>query len=320
MILSVSRRTDIPALYSKWFMERVKHGFVYVKNPFNAKQISRVNIRPDVVDCIVFWTRNPKPIIENLNELDALGYNYYFQFTITPYHEDLEKNNPNKKRVIETFMQLSKKIGREKVILRYDPILLTERYSIDFHKKAFGILCDKLHNYTEKVIISFLDDYRKVSRNMKDFNLEEIDNTEMIKISKALVEIGNKYNLPIETCAEAIDLEEIGVNHAKCIDGELIERISGYTIINKDKLDANREYCGCMKCIDIGQYDSCIHDCLYCYANVNKEKARLNYKNHNPKSPLLIGEYDESFVKERQDVKSFKLGETQVNMSELLGD
>jgi len=299
MILSVSRRTDIPALYSEWFLERIKQGFVYVKNPFNVKQISKVNIRPDVVDCIVFWTRNPKPIIGRLCELDAMGYNYYFQFTITPYHDDLEKNNPNKKEVIETFMMLSQKIGREKVILRYDPILLTERYSLEFHKKAFSILCEKLHLYTEKVIISFLDDYRKVCRNMKNFNLEELDNKEMIKISKALAEIGNGYNLPIETCAEAIDLEEIGVNHAKCIDGELIERISGNKIINKDKLDANREYCGCMKCIDIGQYDSCIHDCLYCYANINKENAKLNYKNHDPKSPLLIGEYDERIVKEK---------------------
>ena len=309
MILSVSRRTDIPALYTEWFMERIKQGYVYVKNPFNAKQISKINITPEVVDCIVFWTRNPEPIIEHLKSLDELGYKYYFQFTITPYNNDLEKNNPNKKEAIKTFITLSEKIGKEKVILRYDPILITERYSFEFHNKAFKALIEKLHGYTEKVIISFLDDYRKVSRNMKGFNLQELDNEGMRSMTQSLVRIANKYQLPIETCAEAIDLEEIGVNHAKCIDGELIERISGYTIINKDKLDANREYCGCMKCIDIGQYDSCIHDCLYCYANVNKEKARLNYKNHDPKSPLLIGEYDESIVKERQDVKTFKFNQ-----------
>ena len=311
MILSVSRRTDIPALYTEWFMERIKHGYVYVKNPFNAKQISKINIKPEVVDCIVFWTRNPKPIIENLKSLDELGYKYYFQFTITPYNNDLEKNNPNKKEAIKTFITLSEKIGKEKVILRYDPILITGRYSFEFHNKAFKALVEKLQGYTDKVVISFLDDYRKVSRNMKGFNLQELDNEGMRSMTQSLVEIASKYQLPIETCAEAINLADLGVNHTKCIDGDLIEKIIDYKITNKDKLDANRAFCGCMKCVDIGQYDSCIHDCLYCYANVNKEKARSNYKLHDPSSPLLIGEYDESFVKDRKgkDVESFRINE-----------
>jgi len=311
MILSVSRRTDIPALYTKWFMERIKQGYVYVKNPFNAKQISKINIKPEVVDCIVFWTRNPKPIIENLKSLDESGYKYYFQFTITPYNNDLEKNNPNKKEAIKTFITLSEKIGKEKVILRYDPILITGRYSFEFHNKAFRALIEKLQGCTEKIIISFLDDYRKVSRNMKGFNLQELDNEGMRSMTQSLVEIASKYQLTIETCAEAINLADLGVNHTKCIDGDLIEKIIDYKIINKDKLDANRAFCGCMKCVDIGQYDSCIHDCLYCYANVNKEKARSNYELHDPSSPLLIGEYDESFVKDRKgkDVESFRINE-----------
>ena len=311
MILSVSRRTDIPALYSDWFMERVAQGYVYVKNPFNAKQISKVIIKPDVVDCIVFWTRNPKPIMKRLDELDELGYQYYFQFTITPYKEDLEKNNPNKKEMIDAFIKLSQRIGKDRVILRYDPILITEEYIDSYHKKAFSMICEKLSSYTDKVIISFLDDYRKVSRNMKGQNLKELGHEHMIYITKSLVEIANKYQLPIETCAEAINLEEYGVAHARCIDGDLIEKIIGYRIKRKDKLDANRQYCGCMKCVDIGQYDSCIHDCLYCYANVNKEKARLNYEAHDPKSPILLGIIDESLVKERKgkEVESFRIND-----------
>jgi len=313
MILSVSRRTDIPAFYTEWFMERIKQGYVYVKNPFNAKQISKVNIKADVVDCIVFWSRNPKPLMKKLDEIDEMNYKYYFQFTITPYHEDLEKNNPNKKEVIKTLINLSQKIGKEKVILRYDPILITKNYSYEYHKKAFKALCERLQGYTEKIIISFLDDYKKVSRNMKTFNLQELNKEDMKIISSLLIDIADKFQLPIETCAEEVDLLDLGIKHGKCIDGGLIERIIGYEIMNKDKLDANRKFCGCMKCIDIGQYDSCIHDCLYCYANVNKEKARANYESHDPKSPLLIGEYDKDLVRERKDVKSFRILKNEID-------
>ena len=317
MILSVSRRTDIPAFYTDWLMERVKQGYVYVKNPFNAKQISKVNIKPEVVDCIVFWSRNPKPLMERLGELDELNYKYYFQFTITPYHKDLERNSPDKKEVVKTFASLSKKIGKEKVILRYDPILITEKYRLEFHKKAFKMLCERMQGYTEKIIISYLDDYRKVSRNMKGFKLQTLSNEDMKAISSSLVEIANQYQLPIETCAEEIDLSDLGIKHARCIDGALIEKIIGYEITNKDKLDANRNFCGCMKCIDIGQYDSCIHNCLYCYANVNKEKAKENYEKHNIKSPVLIGEYNETFVTERKDVKSFRISQNITSVKQM---
>ena len=318
MILSVSRRTDIPAFYAEWFMKRIKQGYVCVVNPFNTKQISKVNINPEVVDCIVFWSRNPKPLLNKLSELDNLNYKYYFQFTITPYHDDLEKNNPNKKEVIDTFIKLSKVIGKRKVILRYDPILITDKYTPEFHKKAFTALCEKLHEYTEKIIISYIDNYRKVSRNMKDISMQHLSSETIKSLSQSLVEIANSYQLPLETCAEEVDLGELGIAHAKCIDGNLIEQIIGYEIMNKNKLDAHRKACGCMKCIDIGQYDSCIHECLYCYANVNKEKARKNFKLHDPDSPVLIGDYDKSLITERKDVKSFRITNrdagTQINI------
>lgn len=288
-------------------MRRIKQGYVCVVNPFNSKQISKVNIKPDVVDCIVFWSRNPKPLLNKLSELDDLNYKYYFQFTITPYHDDLEKNNPNKKEVIDTLINLSKIIGKRKVILRYDPILITDKYTLEFHKKAFTALCEKLHGHTEKIIISYLDNYRKVSRNMKEINMQHLSSETIKSLSQSLVEIANNYQLPMETCAEEADLEELGIAHAKCIDGNLIEKIIGYEIMNKNKLDAHRKACGCMKCIDIGQYDSCIHECLYCYANVNKEKARENFNLHDPDSPFLIGDYDKALIKERKDVKSLRI-------------
>lgn len=307
MILSVSRRTDIPAFYSEWFINRIKDGFVYVRNPFNYNQISKINISPENVDCIVFWSKNPKSIIEKLHILDDLNYKYYFQFTITPYNKDLEKNMANKKEIINTFIELSKLIGKNKVILRYDPILISKKYDIDYHIKAFDKLCASLHNYTERVIFSFLDDYNKVKRNMRDINIREITEDDMKRIAYKFKKITDQYGLSIETCAEEIDLKEEGINHGKCIDGDLIESIIGNKIKNKNKLDGNRQYCGCMKCIDIGQYDSCIHNCLYCYANVNKDKAIRNYYQHDPNQPILFGDYDKENVKERKDVQSYKI-------------
>jgi len=307
MILSVSRRTDIPAFYSEWFINRIVDGYVCVKNPFNYNQVSKIAISPENVDCIVFWTKNPRPMMSKLSKIDDLNYKYYFQFTITPYHEDLEINVANKKEIINTFIELSNKIGKNKVILRYDPILLTERYNIEFHIKAFRVLCEKLHDYTEKIIFSFVDDYKKVSKNLKELKVKDLCEEDMKFIASEFKKIASGYALKLETCAEKIDLEEIGINHARCIDGELIEKIIGYRIINKDKLDGNREYCGCMKCIDIGQYDSCIHNCLYCYANVNKEKAEINHRMHNSMSPILLGDFDENQVNERKDVRSLKI-------------
>lgn len=308
MILSVSRRTDIPAFYAEWFMERLRHNEVLVRNPFNIHSISRIPLSPENVDAIVFWTKNSKPIHRYLDEIDNLKYKYYFQYTITPYKKDLEEEVQDKKEIIETFKKLSKKIGREKVILRYDPVLLNDRYTIDFHKKAFARLCDLLAPYTEKIIFSFLDDYKKISKNIKQFNIKEISEDEIYILAEYFADTAKKYNLKIESCAEQIDLERFGINHGKCIDNELIEKITGYKLsVGRDN---QRNACGCIKCIDIGEYNTCMHKCLYCYANINKDAAFENYKLHNKTSPLLIGNVDEIKDKiidrNQKDIKSLK--------------
>lgn len=307
MILSVSRRTDIPAFYSEWFMNRINAGYVYVRNPFNYNQISNIDINPDKVDCIVFWTKNPKPLLPRLKELDDRGYKYYFQYTITSYDKEVETDVIDKRSIINTFIELSEKIGKDKVILRYDPIIVTDKYSVDFHLKAFEKMCLIIHEYTNKIIFSFLDDYRKVSMNMKNIGVKELTEKEMKNLSLKLVEITNQYGIALETCAEKIDLQDIGISHTKCIDGDLIEKIIGYEIKNKDHLDGNRKDCGCMKCIDIGGYNTCIHNCIYCYANTNKNKAASNFKMHDPNSPILSGNFIKEKVKERKDVKSYKI-------------
>lgn len=160
MILSASRRTDIPNYYSDWFLHRIEEGFVYVRNPMNPHQISKINLSPEVVDCIVFWTKNPKPMLDRLAELKA--YSYYFQFTLTGYGTDIEAGVPHKKEsIIPTFQSLSGKIGKEKVIWRYDPILFTDKYTPEYHLKAFEQIASALHGYTNKCVISFVDTYVK---------------------------------------------------------------------------------------------------------------------------------------------------------------
>lgn len=308
MILSVSRRTDIPAFYSEWFMERLRQKYVLVRNPFNIHSISRIPLTPENVDAIVFWTKNSKPIHKYLDEIDELGYKYYFQYTITPYKNDLEEKVQDKKEIVETLKKLSEKIGSEKVILRYDPVILSDNYTIDFHKKAFARLCDLLAPYTKKIIFSFLDDYKKISKNIKQLNIKEISEEEMYIMAEYFADTAKKYNLKIESCAEQIDLGRFGINHGKCIDDELIEKITGYKLsVGRDN---QRNACGCVKCIDIGEYNTCMHKCLYCYANINKDAAFKNYKLHDKKSPLLIGYVDE--IKDKitdrniKDTKSYK--------------
>lgn len=308
MILSVSRRTDIPAFYAEWFMERLRQKYVLVRNPFNIHSISRIPLTPDNVDAIVFWTKNSKPIHRYLDEIDELKYKYYFQYTITPYKNDLEEKVQDKKEIVEIFKKLSEKIGSEKVVLRYDPVILSDNYTIDFHKKAFARLCDLLAPYTKKIIFSFLDDYKKISKNIKQLNIKEISAEEMCIMAEYFADTAKNYNLKIESCAEQIDLERFGINHGKCIDDELIEKITGYKLsVGRDN---QRNACGCIKCIDIGEYNTCMHKCLYCYANINKDAAFKNYKLHDKKSPLLIGYVDE--IKDKitdrniKDTKSYK--------------
>ncbi|GHU60039.1 hypothetical protein FACS189411_17390 [Bacteroidia bacterium] len=287
MILSVSRRTDIPAFYSDWFYNRVKEGFVCVRNPMNIHQISKIPINPDIVDCIVFWTKNPNAMMARLNEIDE--FNYYFQFTINPYNRSIESFVPKKEFVIDTFKRLADKIGANRVIWRYDPILISNEIDINYHIKYFETLAKRLSSYTKKCVISFIDNYKKTERNVQAIAARELDNNEIQSLSKALVEISKTYNIEIQSCAEKYDLENIEIKHGKCIDNELIEQITGFAIETK-KDRSQRKECGCIESIDIGEYNTCRHNCLYCYANYNHTEVQKKVERHIQTSPLLIGD------------------------------
>ena len=306
MILSVSRRTDIPAFYSEWFFNRLKEGFVLVRNPMSYHQVSRVKLTPDVIDCIVFWTKDPSKMLDKLHLLNK--YKYYFQITINPYEQHMEKRVSHPDRVIKSFQEISSKIGIDRVIWRYDPIILTKEMNMDYHTTNFDKIASKLSGYTKRCIISFVDNYRKTERNMKSIVQEDITSEIMLRIGEKFAEIGDKYNLKISTCSEIIDLSAVGIEHAKCIDDRLISQIIGESlVIAKDK--NQREECGCVTSIDIGAYNTCKHGCLYCYANFSENAMINNAKKHYKNSPMLIGNIEpDDKIKDRK-MESYKIGQ-----------
>lgn len=287
MILSVSRRTDIPNYYSDWFYNRMKDQFVYVRNPMNTHQVSKIDLSPEVVDCIVFWTKNPEPMIARLNELSA--YHYYFQFTLTGYGKDMEHNVPHKKdKMIPIFQKLSDKIGSQKVIWRYDPILFTQTYTPEYHLKAFEQIAYALNGYTKKCVISFVDVYAKNKKTMKALGAYELNDSDLIQFSRQIYEMAKENNIIVASCAEQIDLSACGIEHNCCIDKDLIEKITkGHFNIAKDR--NQRAECGCVESVDIGAYNTCKNECCYCYANDNQEYVRNNCRNYNANSPILCG-------------------------------
>lgn len=314
MILSVSRRTDIPNYYSEWFFNRIKEGFVYVRNPMSAHQVSRIDISPEVVDCIVFWTKNPEPMINRLSELAE--YKYYFQFTLTGYGKDVECNVPHKKeKMIPIFQELSSKIGKKKVIWRYDPIIFTKKYTTEYHLKAFEQIAIALKGYTEKCVISFVDIYAKNKKNMKLLNSYEIDKLELLEFAKKINMIARENGMAIGSCAEAVDLGECGIEHNCCIDKNLIENIIGCKLkVEKDK--NQRQECGCMESVEIGAYNTCKNGCKYCYANYSIESVVKNCSKYDSESPILCGVLEENDKITERTVKSLK--EQQLSFLDLL--
>ncbi|NTW56954.1 MAG: DUF1848 domain-containing protein [Chlorobiaceae bacterium] len=287
MIISASRRSDIPAFYGKWFMNRLRAGEVLVRNPMQPKQVSRIGLSPETVDSIVFWTKNPAPFLPYLQEIDAMGYRYYFLFTITPYDKVFEPGLPEKKSVMETFRQLSGMIGPERTVWRYDPVILTPELTPEWHQKAFGRLALKLSGYTERCILSFLDEYRKVKNRMRQIPCVSPDRPVMKMLAEQFSRTAAGHGISLFTCSEDIDLSGSGIGHSRCIDIELVERIGGKPLRNVRKDHGQRKACGCMESRDIGAYDTCVHGCLYCYAVSAHQAAIRGRHSFDPLSPML---------------------------------
>lgn len=298
MIISASRRTDIPAYFSEWFFKRIKAGYVLVPNPFHTKMISKISLRPEVVDCIVFWTKNPAPMLGRLEELQ--DYPYYFQFILNAYGKEMEANLPVLEKRIVTFKKLSDRIGREKVIWRYDPIFTNEKYDVSFHREVFEMIASQLKDYTERCMLGFLDHYPHIRNVVKKFHIDPLRRGEIEEMASSFLKAATSASIHLTTCTVKVNLSQLGIPAGMCIDKALVERLAGYPIsAEKDK--NQREVCRCMQSIDIGTYNTCLNGCIYCYAVKTSGNLRDNLRLHDKNSPKLLGKLrPDDIVKERK--------------------
>ena len=295
MILNISGRTDIVAFYSDWLINRLDEGFIDVRNPFNPKMVSRIMM--DDVDLLFFCTKNPDPILDKLKDIKK---KIYFHVTLTSYKKDIEPHIPPKGKVIESIKKLSNIIGKENLVIRYDPIFISEEYSLDYHVKAFDKLCELLDGYVCKILIHFINDYKNVRNNYSTLKYRKLTEKDYETIGRSFSESAKKHNIVVHTCNEERDLTEFGFIKDDCISKELAFKLTG-KIYKKKWKDRKDLICQCVEMVDIGVYNTCKHFCKYCYANYDEKKVSNNYNKHNPKSSLLIGELsDDDIIKIRK--------------------
>ena len=294
MVISASRRTDIPGFYGEWLLLRLKEGEVLFSNPFSPKRLTRLHFSPQTVEALVLWTKNPQPFLPLLPELDRPFYRYYFSFTLTGYGPDWEPGLPDTAKRIDCFRRLSDRLSPERVDWRYDPVILSGERDIRFHLEQFSRLCRQLAPYTTRCIFSFFDSYRHLGSRFLPPGEEQ-----MKELAAGFAAIAREYRLPLVTCAEKLDLREYGIGHAACIDPEKIGRLCGRP--PEMKKDAGqRPACGCAPSIDIGAYDTCLYGCTYCYGTRSLSRARCRHAAHDPACPLLEGPVpQEAIITER---------------------
>ncbi len=289
MILNISGRTDIVAFYSDWLINRLEEGFIDVRNPFNPKMVSRIML--DDVDLLFFCTKNPIPILDKIKDIKKKTY---FHVTLTSYKKDIEPYLPPKKDIIEAIKKISGIIGKDNLVIRYDPVFINDKYTLEYHVNAFDKLCDLLDGYVEKILISFIDDYKNVRNNYKVLNYRQLTEKDYKEIGTSFSESARKHNIVVHTCAEFRDLTEYGFVKDECMSKELALKLTG----KKYKRWKARKNvpCECVEMVDIGVYNSCKHFCKYCYANYDEKQVNDNYSNHNPKSSLLVGDLNEDDI------------------------
>ena len=295
-VISVSRRTDVPAFFSEWFMNRIRAGVVAVPNPNNADQVSWVSLEPSSVSAFVFWTKDPEPMLKHLDVLDELGYLYYFQYTITAYPRHLEPHSPSLGHSATVFRELVGRLGRSRVIWRYDPIFFTERLDEKEQVRRIGEVADALGDAVGRLVVSFLDVYRRTEANMRlSLHGAEVWQfpRDWAQFAGGLGEVVRSHGLHLQTCAEAPGVVErlaaAGAVTGRCVDPALLEELL-HGDVDARKDTGQRDACGCVRSREIGMYDSCQHGCAYCYANVTSEVAIRNARaKHDPASATLLG-------------------------------
>lgn len=289
MIIQTGMRTDIPAFYSEWFVNRIKGGYVLVRNPYNESQVTRYSLSPDFVDLIAFCTKNPAPMLSRMDVLK--DYGQYWFVTITPYGRDIEPNVPDKPVVMENFKRLSDIVGVDSIGWRYDPVIIDNHHTVEWHISEFERMAATLAGYTKTCVISYIDIYKKVERNFP--SAREVSGADRLTLGNAFIKTAGKYGMTVRPCTEGDELAAFGADCSGCMTVKTFETALHEHLdvpgINTNKTNQRNGQCACLLGVDIGAYDTCGHLCKYCYANANTALVRDNMRRHDPMSPFLIG-------------------------------
>lgn len=285
MILNVSGRTDIVAFYSSWFWKRYQSGYVDVRNPFHPKLVSRIYFED--VDAILFCTKNPLPLLQYIEQIQKP---VLIHVTLTPYQKEIELGVISKPKIIEAIHKLSKIVGKDRIFVRYDPIFLSPKYTVAYHKKAFARMCQLLHGAVNTIIISFLDEYKNVQRNRSILKYRSFTEKDFEEIGLSFSQSAKENGMTVQTCFEQRTLIEYGFVKGECLSAKLAFELTGKLYKNWTARKGNN--CNCVQMVDIGVYNSCSHFCKYCYANYDERQVRSHISQHHPDSSLLIGELE----------------------------
>lgn len=303
MIINTGSRTDTVQYYTEWLLKRFEQGFVYSRNPMFPSKVTRYELNPEVLDCVVFCSKNYKPILPYIKSITD-RFNTYFHYTITAYGKDIEPNVPSIDESIETLIKLSEIVGKQRIAWRYDPILLIERYTKEVHYKTFDYMAKKLSPYVDRCIFSFVEMYKKLQTNMPEIIL--LTENDKNEIARNIGLISQKHNLIIQTCATCEDYDKYGIFRSGCMTSEILGKANNVTF-KKLRHSGNRKGCNCMENRNIGDYDTCPNGCKYCYANQNPKIALENFKKHNPDFDMILGNLKETDEVTQSVQKSFIL-------------
>lgn len=285
MIINTGGRTDTVQYYTEWLLNRFSEGYVLSRNPLFPNKVTRYELSPDKVDCVVFCSKNYEPILPRLHEITE-RFPTYFHYTITAYGKEIEPGVPGIEESMETLIRLSEQVGKQRVAWRYDPVLLTKEYTIDRHLETFERMAERLSSYVDRCIFSFVEMYKKLQYNMPELIVLSEQNREIL--ARGLGAVAGKYGMDIQTCGTNGDYSHYGIRSSGCMTLEILGGANGI-IFKERKHKGTRNGCHCIESRDIGAYDTCLDGCKYCYANKNPQKAFENRKYHDKMSPLLLG-------------------------------
>lgn len=285
MIICASRRTDVPAFHSEWFMNRLRAGYVLVRNPVQRNVVHRISLARRDVDCIFFITKDPRPLEKHLGEIGSMGHMYVFHVTMNPYGRDLEPNVPFRADINDSCIRISERIGRDRMVWRYDPVLFNNRIDIGYHRRKFALFCREASKWTDHCVISFINMYGKLGCFEESGLIRQVSTDEMISFARMASAIAEEHGMTVVQCCGEMNLEQYGIDNGGCLD---YRWMSSLGIPYESQSGTIRDGCRCVRCVDVGQYDTCRHGCVYCYANRTHSHDR-DSRVYDPQSEMLVG-------------------------------